>query len=238
MQRLTKFLLYMIGTIYLLFLVSTLAISIYKVKDLNRKFSSNEVQEDVARYKVAPHVIKIEIKIPDAFTYSTGTGFHVRYGDKIVIVTNKHICDPAEEGMLLEADGQSLEIIAISQFHDLCLIKSDRQEGLELASLFVNLQPLDKVILVGHPRGLPLTIRKGRISHFDMAVFPWIGEAPLNFFEITATSYGGNSGSPVTNLEGEVIGVLFAGYRNSHTEGMVVPLTSLYFTLFKYSNLY
>jgi S1-C subfamily serine protease len=44
---------------------------------------------------------------------------------------------------------------------------------------------------------------------------------------ITAISYGGNSGSPVVNFWGNVVGVLFAGNSRAITESFTVPLKNI-----------
>ena len=48
--------------------------------------------------------------------------------------------------------------------------------------------------------------------------------AKLRTNMLNAISYGGNSGSPVVNIFGNVIGVLFAGNRSQPTDAYLVPL--------------
>lgn len=216
-----------------LFISLGLSLYQYELEQTRLQQVQEKIQEDIPRYVVAPHVIRIDITLPapDGMKVSGGTGFHLEYQGKVVIMTNKHICDPTLEGMELRHDNNKLEVIKISKEHDLCLIKSDRSSGLTLANVQHQVDIMDKVILVGHPRGLPLTIREGRIMTYDYSVFPWIHDREVDYYMISATAYGGNSGSPVTDPKGNVIGVLFAGYIKYHTESMVVPLVNLHVLL-------
>ena len=179
----------------------------------------------VAKQSVVEHVVRIDI-MAGPMKYSGGTGFHMEYHGKVFLVTNNHVCAPSKEGMTLKTKDQpKLEIIKISDDHDLCLIRSNRTKGLQLASLPA--QVLDRVILVGHPRGLPLTVREGHVMEISNEVFPWMGSHQLSYAQLSTTTYGGSSGSPVVNEHGKVVGVLFAGYRNYNTEGMMVPWLDL-----------
>lgn len=241
MQKLIKTLLALAASVFLVIVFGALTVNMYENHraELARKAHEAKIQSDIPRYVVAPHVIKIDIVFPSGIKYSGGTGFHVQYGDKVVIMTNRHICDPTLQGFKLRHGSKDLTVIKIATIHDLCLIKSDRLSGLKVASPFDTLNTLDKVILVGHPRGLELTVREGRVMKFDNSVFPWLKDGvSRNFFEISTITYGGNSGSPVTNSKGELIGVLFAGYRDYHTEGMVVPLVDVYVMLGLYYDQY
>lgn len=240
MQKLIKTLLALVTSAFLVFVFGALTVNMYQNHQTEQAIKTYEekIQSDIPRYVVAPHVIRIDITLPNGIKYSGGTGFHVEYGDKVVLVTNKHVCDPTLEGFELRHGDNKLEVVHITTLHDLCILKSDRLSGLKLASILDTIEVLDKVILVGHPRGLDLTVREGRVMKIGLEVFPWVSDRPLQFFEISTITYGGNSGSPVTNSKGEVIGVLFAGYRNFHTEGMVVPLIDLYVLLATYYDKY
>ena len=50
---------------------------------------------------------------------------------------------------------------------------------------------------------------------------------PYRSYSTTAVSYPGNSGSPVVNKYGNVIGVLFAGSNEQERDNYVVPLAEL-----------
>lgn len=182
---------------------------------------------DVAREVVAPHVVPYRIGKIDNRRFATG--FHLQFLGKTYIVTNRHVCDLNKEQVdaeLIKFGSDAEQVIAVDTEHDLCLVTSRRKTGLKLSPVPVQL--MEKVILVGHPRGIGLTIREGRaIEEIEMFA-PWLLPNPLVIaLRVSTLAYGGNSGSPVTNEKGEVIGVLFAGNDKYPNEPMVVPHQAL-----------
>jgi len=155
-----------------------------------------------------------------------GTGFNMRVGDRVFTITNKHVCEVSE--MLghkdyADVNGERLKILKISYKYDLCALESTASYGLSLA-LF-DTEPMDKIVLIGHPRGLDIVIREGRIITEDEIV-----NVDGNIYaadRISATAYPGNSGSPVLNAEGGVVGVLFAGDSNYPHEPLIMPYEAL-----------
>lgn len=182
------------------------------------------VVTDVARYIVAPHVTSLRLIQRNNQRFATG--FYLNYFGKSYIMTNKHVCDSSKDldmGDNIIFGNVVEKIIAIDTIHDLCLVtNSYHVGGLNLAAMDV--KPLEKIILVGHPRGLELTVREGRLMGTTTQVVPWITNLePVRVHQISASAYGGNSGSPVTNEAGEVVGVLFAGIDTFPLEPFVVP---------------
>ena len=197
---------------------------------------------EVAKEKVVPYVHKMMMYDSSNVLVGTGTGFDVEFKGKVYTLTNKHICqqymaiETSNQGegggiymyqtfQVQKENGEKLKILKISQDHDLCLLETKAEKGLKISRQDVELH--DSVTVVGHPRGLPLTVRHGTMTASMNDIMPWVKATPIHYNLLTVVAYGGNSGSPITNKYGEVIGVLFAGFREFHTETFAVPLTDL-----------
>lgn len=187
---------------------------------------------------------------------SGGTGFHVEAkSGKTYILTNAHVCGLAKDGnLLVEKNGEEMirKIVKVYDQHDLCLVQAmPEPEGvLEVSD---SLDVGDDIVLIGHPGLRDLTLSHGEfigqdtiqmvnmeISKKEDCSGKWV-ENPmfLMFFgqlgvcvesfvtsAISAPSYGGNSGSPVVNKYGNVVGVLFAG-SSQVNDAHMVPLNNV-----------
>jgi S1-C subfamily serine protease len=184
----------------------------------------------------AKHVVPYILASKGGKRYATG--FYLTYRDNTYIVTNKHVCDSnlrINKHDNIQFGEYVGKIIKIDDEHDLCLVTSDRKEGLSLANK--QSLALDKVTVIGFPRGLGKTIREGRVVGPYPIWAPWLSNKGLMMslkarkivetFQVSAIAYGGNSGSPILNENGKVTGVLFAGHRFFHTETFIVPLSYL-----------
>lgn len=188
-----------------------------------RVFSSKDRARELAK-----HVTPFRLVSKGNAIY--GSGSHIRWKGKSYILTNRHICEAAiqynKNKKVVQVDDQQAEIVKIGVMHDLCVLKSKRKEGLEI-SLFAA-KPLDKITLIGFPRGVGKVIREGRI--IGDTVIRMVGRVGklvylrlMHSTQISATAYPGNSGSPVLNNKGLVIGVLFAGSPSYPHEPFIVP---------------
>jgi S1-C subfamily serine protease len=148
-----------------------------------------------------------------------GTAFYVKAkSGKTFIMTNRHIC---EGGAVYTYAGRMVElsIVEISPETDLCLLASIETTAapLELGS---EPQQHDRVSVKGYGYLLGETLSEG---HF-------VGYLPRGILGvenpgyITASVLPGNSGSPVFNTSGYLVGVIFASSPDIANRGLIVPL--------------
>jgi S1-C subfamily serine protease len=134
---------------------------------------------------------------------SGGTGFIVNSNG--YVVTNFHVI---QDGLFVQVqtfDGTvyDAELIAFDALADLALLQIPASlDSLELANSD-NVQVGEKVIAIGNPLGLSFTVTEGIVSAVDRA-----GPNGLeNYIQSDVSLNPGNSGGPLINKEGKVIGL-------------------------------
>jgi S1-C subfamily serine protease len=135
---------------------------------------------------------------------SVGTGFIVDSSG--YIVTNYHIIDGSENSVEIvtyDRDTFDAELIGKDEVRDLALLKIPGQySSLELADSD-NLQVGKKVIAIGNPLGLTLTVTEGIVSALHR-----VGPSGLDEYIQTDVSLNpGNSGGPLIDTQGKVVGI-------------------------------
>lgn len=134
------------------------------------------------------------------------------------------LTDEYNVGKYMEIGEHERKILAVDKFHDLCILEGDPNKP--SFSLANNIYVGELIRVIGYPRGMSRTFRKGRVMKKDNDFFPWLKRS-VNYIQVSAIAYGGNSGSPIIDKYGRVVGVLFAGSPVYHTEVLIVPLEDL-----------
>lgn len=149
--------------------------------------------------------MKIE-ELLNKMDLGSGTGFVVR--DDGYIVTNNHVVQDAGKIEVSFQNGKSYEakVVGTDSFSDLAVLKID---GKNLPTLdFGNsskVRPGEFSIAIGSPMGFKHTVTFGIISAVGRDVRDINGN--INFIQTDAAINRGNSGGPLINMKGEVIGV-------------------------------
>ena len=79
----------------------------------------------------------------------------------------------------------------------------------------------DEIFVVGNPYGmLEFSMTTGHVSALNREIATEENENALNMFQIDAAVYSGNSGGPVYNKTGNVVGIVTAKYNSSGMEGI------------------
>ncbi len=152
-----------------------------------------------------------------------GTGFIIDADGSIL--TNHHVIERAERITVKLSDGRSLRarVIGSDQDTDIALIKIDGQTGLPVASLGDSslLRMGEWVCAIGNPLGYDHSVTVGVISFLGRKLF----DASLdNYIQTDAAINFGNSGGPLINARGEVIGINAAISSHASGIGFAVPI--------------
>jgi serine protease Do len=134
------------------------------------------------------------------------SGFFIDPGG--IIVTNRHVVQDASEIVVTLHDTTKLgaSVLATAVQSDLALVRVNAGKAVPTVSFgdSNHMRPGEPVFIIGNPLGLGSTVTAGIISALDRNT----AESQFgSFFQIDAALNHGNSGGPVFNEDGKVIGV-------------------------------
>ena len=146
---------------------------------------------------------------------AAGSGFVIT--EDGYIVTNYHVIEGANAITVTFADGQSFDATYIGgeQRNDVAVIKIEAQ-GLTpvIIGSTENLHVGDEVVAIGNPLGeLTFSMSDGIISALARSITMDDG-TPMNMIQTNTAINSGNSGGPLFNMYGEVIGIVSAKYSS------------------------
>jgi putative serine protease PepD len=139
----------------------------------------------------------------------TGSGFVVSSDG--LIVTNAHVVDGATQvAVKIGTDGEQLpaEIVGVDASHDLALLDVDAS-GLPTLELGESgdVEVGDATYAIGNPYGLDHTLTTGVVSALDRELQAPDGATISGGIQTDAALNPGNSGGPLLDASGKVIGV-------------------------------
>jgi serine protease Do len=154
-----------------------------------------------------------------------GAGFIISANGEIV--TNNHVVEGAKSVVVKLSDGRSLnaDVIGADPLTDIALLRVDAAGDLPAITFGASagMRAGDEVFAVGNPFGLGGTVTSGIVS----ATSRNINSGPYDdYIQTDAAINRGNSGGPLFNAEGEVIGVntaIFSPGGGSVGIGFAVP---------------
>ncbi len=203
-----------------------------------------EVSSQVTRVveEVAPAVVTITAVVPGTMTYfgyrtsdSTSMGSGVIISEDGYILTNNHVISEGREYYAELANGTILQatLINADPFSDLAVLKVDGEVP-AVAKLGNSdlLKPGETAIAIGSPLGnFKNTVTVGVISATGRFLESSNGYQMENLIQTDTAINQGNSGGPLVNLAGEVIGINVmivrgSSYSSATAEGLGFAIPS------------
>jgi S1-C subfamily serine protease len=162
------------------------------------------------------------------YTQVQGSGFVYRYSGTNLILTNNHVVNGAINITVTFTNGNSYlaTIRGSNQQTDFAVLTSIAPQS--------NYQPLEittsstvrvgePVIVVGAPYGLEGSMTNGIVSALNRTLETDAGSTLTNVIQTTAPLNPGNSGGPLMNYNGQVVGITTAIVAESQGIGFAIP---------------
>ena len=222
-----------------LILASNSNIFVQKVTSESIKTTTLEETSDLKKAinNVYESAVYIEVS-GDRGISSSGSGFIYKTDNKSgYILTNYHVIQGGKNYLVTLSTGDELEASLVSgdEYYDIAILKVDKSKIKKVATLgdSSKLELGDTVFTVGAPLGKEYmgTITKGIISGINRMVSVELssGSYLMEVIQTDASINTGNSGGPICNIKGEVIGITSSKLVGSGVEGMgfAIPINSV-----------
>ena len=154
---------------------------------------------------------------------SQGSGFFIASGG--YVVTNAHVMEGATRAAIITYDGESHNVYKVGEDSNMDIIllriNDTSYSPLDLGDSD-DVKQGQQVIAIGNPYGLSFSVSQGIVSNIHQE-----GENGLDaYIQIDAALNSGNSGGPLIDSNGEVIGI--NNFKISEAEGLGFALESNY----------
>ncbi len=198
----------------ILVLLCAVALPIFPVP---QTFSQDPLPELVRRIK--PSAVAIETFDAHGEKLSRGSGFFI---DVDRVVTNRHVIEGAFRAEVHLNSGRNFpvkNVLAVDAEGDVALLKVEAPPSLvrPLSLDRTSPQEGESVVVIGNPFGLEGSVTNGIVS--AVRDIPGFGR----IIQITAPISPGSSGSPVVNMQGQVIGVATLQITGGQSVNFAIP---------------
>jgi serine protease Do len=155
----------------------------------------------------------------------TGTGFFLKKYN--TIVTNQHVVGSEKEVFIEDSHKNRYlaKVAFVSTDKDIAFLKTDHTftdaEEVNLSTTD-NLKTNDKVFVVGYPFGMPFTVTEGIVSSPNQSL-----SDGKSYIQTDAAVNPGNSGGPLIDSAGNIIGITTSKFNNADNIGFAVPIKTL-----------
>jgi S1-C subfamily serine protease len=178
------------------------------------------------------HVMPLTVKIiafidPPGGHVSTSTGSGVIIDSHHVLTARHVVTDGRIHVITMDGQSHPGTVVKAERINDLAIVEfstlTNVTSGIELSDTAM---AGEDAITIGHPSindsDLDFSVSKGIVSYVDRSLNTWSiktqVDTPIN---------EGNSGGPVFNLSGKLIGIVTSGYSTKQNINFIIPLDTI-----------
>lgn len=175
--------------------------------------------DEIADYKKSVVVVETED--------SRGTGFSMT--EEGLIMTNHHVVEGEERVVVAFKEEGLFQADVVERYPelDLAVLQPETTETLPYLNLAEDMtfEEDEPIYFIGNPLSFDRIANEGQVIDYT-----GLKGRDKDVLMIKAPVYRGNSGSPVINMDGEVIGVVFATLNHDHygKVGLFIPIDDYY----------
>ncbi len=164
--------------------------------------------------KVFPAVVKINT--------AEGSGSGLYYKQQEVVITNYHVVSGFKKVAIetQSKDSYPADVVLVNPLIDLAILKPSKVLDVAEVSFLKHqfLKNTDKVSVLGFPLGMPFSVTEGIVSSVKQIL------GGQSYIQTDAAVNPGNSGGPVVNHKGEIVGITTSKFTNADNMGFALPI--------------
>lgn len=212
-----KSLLIGVSIFVLLLIISGLAVWAF-----TREFSGTDVELSAEEIytKISPSVV--EICAESTTDTRTGTGFFL--DDNGTVVTNYHVIESCQIAKITLTNGSSYQVTAVKGYdanRDIAILSTKCTISTPLSIRKTPANTGEKVYALGSSLGLTGSLSDGIVSAVNREV------EGNSYIQTTAPISQGNSGGPLVDAKGNVVGIICASFTDGQNLNLAIPINVL-----------
>lgn len=172
--------------------------------------------------KISPAVVEIQVDDAAGLYTTLGSGFFI--DDQGTLVTNYHVIDGAVSGQITLEDGSVCGIDAVLGYDaslDIAVLRAELEGNPWLALAEDGVVTGETIYALGSSEGLTSTFSSGNVSTASRMI------DGVRYIQITAPISHGNSGGPLVNAFGEVVGINTMGSNEGQNLNFAIDIREL-----------